>query len=129
MVPPRIRYVEMFPLLPNGKIDRLALQTLASSLTAIDEPPVDGYVEPSTDTERAIANLWKEILGVPRVSAADNFFALGGDSIQAMRFTLRAESNRITVTLAQLEDAPSLAALARAIDAQPASECMEGAGE
>jgi hypothetical protein len=45
----------------------------------------DRHVTPSTGTERYLAALWEELLGVDRVGATDDFFALGGHSLQAFR--------------------------------------------
>jgi aryl carrier-like protein len=115
-----------FPLLPNGKVDRVALGTLGPRAITVDETPVVGYVEPSSDTERVLAEIWEQILDVSRVGAADDFFALGGDSLDAMRLLLRAEDKGLTVTLEQVADAPTLAALARSIDVQQGGTLIDG---
>ena len=114
MVPSSIHCLATLPLLPNGKIDRLALERLAT------ETRRGTGMEPSTGTERRLADLWSEVLKIPTVRATDDFFSLGGDSIQAMRFVMRAAASGLTVTLSQLADAPSLATLARAIDEETA---------
>jgi amino acid adenylation domain-containing protein len=77
MIPNEFRFVEIFPLTPNGKIDRLAL--------ARDEPaPSDPDIAPmqSADaTESRILSLWSEILERPVHDPEANFFDLGGTSI------------------------------------------------
>jgi hypothetical protein len=69
--------LEMLPLTANGKVDRRALPPpFAKEVLAGED-----YVEPRTDLERTIAALWCELLKVEKVSARDNFFALGGHSL------------------------------------------------
>jgi acyl carrier protein len=65
------------PLAPNGKLDHQALpevETLRSVLEAT-------YVRPATETERAIARIWQEVLHIEQVGIHDNFFDLGGHSL------------------------------------------------
>ncbi|MFB9907697.1 amino acid adenylation domain-containing protein [Allokutzneria oryzae] len=84
MVPSAFVQLDALPLTPNGKIDRRAL------------PAPDGYLDtgtaytaPRTATEKTLADIWAEVLGVPRVGVHDNFFDLGGDSILSIRVTSR----------------------------------------
>jgi amino acid adenylation domain-containing protein len=80
MVPAIFILVPKFPLTVNGKVDRRALPNPDSA-----QQDERAYVAPRTNTERAVAEVWSEILGVARVSVHDNFFSLGGDSIMAIR--------------------------------------------
>jgi len=50
----------------------------------------DAFVAPQTETERLIAELWQDLLGVEKVGIHDNFFELGGDSILSLRIIARA---------------------------------------
>ena len=52
---------------------------------------VDDYVEPRTDTERIIARIWEDLLGVDRVGVHDNFLDVGGHSLVGIRTLLRIE--------------------------------------
>ncbi|NUT51681.1 MAG: amino acid adenylation domain-containing protein, partial [Saccharothrix sp.] len=79
LVPSAFVPLEAFPLTPNGKLDRDALPD-----PVVGEVP-EGHVEPRTPAERRVAEVWSDVLGVPRVGAHDDFFALGGDSILAVR--------------------------------------------
>jgi amino acid adenylation domain-containing protein len=86
MLPARIVAVDSIPLTRNGKIDRRALAAMA--------PAADGgaeYIAPSNPVEAAIAGMWEEVLGVPRASVTDDFFALGGHSLKATRVVARIE--------------------------------------
>ncbi|ROP36112.1 non-ribosomal peptide synthase protein (TIGR01720 family)/amino acid adenylation domain-containing protein [Saccharothrix texasensis] len=79
LVPSAFVPLEAFPLTPNGKLDRDALPE-----PVVGDVP-DDHVEPRTDAERRVADVWSDVLGAPRVGAHDDFFALGGDSILAVR--------------------------------------------
>ncbi|WP_035275117.1 AMP-binding protein, partial [Actinoalloteichus caeruleus] len=84
MVPSVIRVHDSpLPRTAAGKVDRAALAVPAGP------EPGAGSREPRTDRERAVAALWAELLGVPRVGLADNFFALGGHSLLAMDLVRR----------------------------------------
>jgi amino acid adenylation domain-containing protein len=78
MVPTAFVTLGAFPTTPNGKLDRKALPAPTTTRSA-DR----GRVEPSTDTERLVASLWSEVLGVDDVGAEDDFFDLGGHSMLA----------------------------------------------
>lgn len=86
MVPSAYVVLDALPLNPNGKVDRAALP-----------PPVAAaHTPPATDTQRRIAAVWAELLGVADVGAEDDFFALGGDSFTAVR-AVRAIDPRLRV--------------------------------
>ncbi|WP_372443350.1 amino acid adenylation domain-containing protein [Saccharothrix algeriensis] len=79
LVPAAFVELDALPLSPNGKLDRAALPA-----PVVGDVP-EGFVAPRTDDERRVARVWEEVLGVARVGAHDDFFALGGDSILAVR--------------------------------------------
>jgi amino acid adenylation domain-containing protein len=83
MIPNAFVVLEALPLNANGKIDREALP--APEYQALDSP----FEPPSSTTERAVADLFAEILHVPRVSVSDNFFLLGGHSLLATQLVAR----------------------------------------
>ena len=83
LVPSAFVPMEAFPLTPNGKLDRDALPE-----PVVGDAPED-HVEPRTAAEHRVAAVWSDVLGVPRVGAHDDFFALGGDSILAVRALAR----------------------------------------
>lgn len=77
MVPARFVVLDRLPLLAHGKVDR-------RSLPEPEEPTAGGeYVEPQGEAEQFLAELWTELLAVPRVGALDDFFELGGHSLLA----------------------------------------------
>jgi aryl carrier-like protein len=69
------------------------------------------HVEPRSETERLIAGVWSEILGRP-VGVEDDFFDLGGHSLQAMRIVERLRHMGIETTVRALFEARTVAALA-----------------
>jgi len=82
MVPQHFTRLEAFPLQPNGKLDRAALPVPAQ-LRQVETATV--ATAPLARSEEAIAEVWREVLGVDRILATDNFFDLGGDSLLSMR--------------------------------------------
>ncbi|WP_421857977.1 non-ribosomal peptide synthase/polyketide synthase [Marinobacter salarius] len=105
MVPAHLMVLERFPLSANGKLDRKALPA----------PEMDtvGYEAPQTDIEQTLSRLWQEVLGVERVGRQDNFFALGGDSIQSLRIIAKAKRVGLELTPRQMFEHQTIAALAR----------------
>ncbi len=83
MVPAYFQVLDAFPLTPNGKVDRKKLP-LPSVATTGAAQNADDY-NPKTPVEEVLMNVWKEILGVDRVSRTADFFELGGQSVQAVR--------------------------------------------
>jgi acyl-CoA synthetase (AMP-forming)/AMP-acid ligase II len=78
-VPSRILIVAAIPKGPTGKLQRIGLhQTLSEELHA-------DYVPPRTELEKSIVSVMEQILSTSRVGVNDNFFALGGDSLKAIR--------------------------------------------
>ncbi|WP_158566373.1 non-ribosomal peptide synthetase [Micromonospora craterilacus] len=108
LVPARYLPVQRLPMTRNGKLDRAALHVA---------PPLGGDDEPSTDTERMVAALWSELLGVPRVGRHDDFFALGGDSLLVARLHARIPAVfGVEVSLRRVYEAFDVASLAELLD-------------
>ena len=81
LVPPVIVLIPELPLTASGKVDRAALPDPGG----LPGEPRDEHVAPRTTTEAAVARLWSEVLGGVPVGVHTSFFALGGDSIRAVR--------------------------------------------
>ena len=75
MVPAVFLVLAALPLLPNGKIDRHALQELSQPGVPNRDP------EPHTTTEAQIHKVWLEALRIDHVGTHDNFFDVGGHSL------------------------------------------------
>lgn len=80
MVPSAYVVLDKMPLTANGKIDRRALP--APDDTAV---VTHHYEQPQGEDEAMLARVWQETLGLARVGRQDDFFELGGDSMQAMK--------------------------------------------
>jgi amino acid adenylation domain-containing protein len=78
MVPSQMTIVDKLPLTSNGKIDRKALRSAETKKN-------DHVKEPKTEMEIALADIWKQVLNVERVSTTDNFFEAGGNSIRLVK--------------------------------------------
>ncbi|HEX2205126.1 MAG TPA: amino acid adenylation domain-containing protein [Longimicrobium sp.] len=112
MVPSWLVRVASLPRLPNGKLDRGALPAPDTGAAG------DDFVAPRTATEEALARVWREVLGVDRVGADDDFFDLGGHSLLAAQVVSRVrDALGAEIPLRALFEAPRLAALAAAVDA------------
>jgi acyl carrier protein len=113
MVPAAFVTVEEFPLTPNGKIDRDALPEPPAHQAALD----DDFVEPASETEQIIADIWCDILSLESVGATENFFALGGHSLLATRVLARMRQTfEVELTLRTVFEHPTVAGLARAVE-------------
>ncbi|MFJ8147806.1 amino acid adenylation domain-containing protein [Streptomyces sp. NPDC096048] len=84
-VPSFFHTLDAFPLTPNGKVDRALLPT-PGEIAAVGRP---SFVTPRTAAEQLVAGAWADLLGADRVGAHDDFFALGGTSLQLTRLAAR----------------------------------------
>ncbi|HEX2201856.1 MAG TPA: amino acid adenylation domain-containing protein [Longimicrobium sp.] len=108
MVPSAFVVMEALPLSPNGKVDRAALPAPEAKRDA-----AAAFVAPRDETERAIAGIWREALGVEEVGVDDNFFDLGGHSLLLVRVHGRIrEALGADVTVVELFQHPTVGALA-----------------
>lgn len=80
-------------------------------------PDLDqAYVAPRSDIERTLTSFWQELLGVAQVGVEDDFFALGGHSLIAVRlFSMLRKAWRIDFPISVLFEAPTIARLAALI--------------
>lgn len=81
MLPTAFVVLDTLPLLPSGKVDRLALP--APELGYWERGKA--HVAPRTDVEEALAEIWSQTLGIQQVGVRDNFFDLGGHSLLTLR--------------------------------------------
>jgi amino acid adenylation domain-containing protein/non-ribosomal peptide synthase protein (TIGR01720 family) len=110
----RFLAVDTLPLTPDGFVDRDAVVAMALSG---EGGATRERVLPRTDTERAIAAVWQEILGLTSVSVLDNFFELGGHSLRATQVVARLrDALGVELPLATLFEGPTIAELAAAVD-------------
>ncbi|MCI4664766.1 MAG: non-ribosomal peptide synthetase [Neomegalonema sp.] len=113
MAPHRTILTSQMPLTPNGKIDRKKLLAMAEAdaETASAAPrALEG------DEERAIADVWSEVLGHPNFGRDDNFFDIGGTSLMMVRAhaALQRKIGK-TVPITALFEHPRISELASAL--------------
>jgi len=104
MVPSGFVFLDVMPLMPNGKLDRRALPIPEFSREADDD-----LVLPTNDVEVKLAKIWSEILNINTISIEDNFFELGGHSLLAVKLMGEIESQfdrKLPLTI--LFEAPSI---------------------
>jgi acyl-coenzyme A synthetase/AMP-(fatty) acid ligase/acyl carrier protein len=121
MVPSAFVAMDALPLTPNGKVDRRALP--APEHASRD----DSYVAPRTPAEQSLADIWAELLRVPRVGAADHFFELGGHSLIATQLMSRIRTALgVELPLRAVFEAPTVAEMALRVDAAAQAGVPEG---
>ncbi|MDE5649289.1 MAG: hypothetical protein K2I33_05250, partial [Oscillospiraceae bacterium] len=84
MIPRFVIEVQKFPLTDNGKVDVKSLPEM--SIASTDRVAV---VPPETELQAKLLELWKENLNVQDMGITDNYFAMGGDSLKAIRLMSR----------------------------------------
>ncbi|MFF1422936.1 amino acid adenylation domain-containing protein [Streptomyces sp. NPDC058280] len=117
MIPASFMPLDELPTTVNGKVDRKALplpHAPSPAAAAAD------HLAPRSPEEKAVAEVWQTVLGVPRVGAHDDFFRLGGHSLLATRVSVRLRGVLgIDVPVRALFDHTTVAALAGALDDYP----------
>jgi mycobactin peptide synthetase MbtE len=85
--------------------------------------PVTGPAEPpNTATERALATILIDLLGVGKVGRYDDFFSLGGDSVLAVQVAAKARDDGMPLTPRMVFEYPVLHELAAALDNKSQAE-------
>ena len=107
MVPSIFVAMEALPRTPSGKSP--IVFTFPPSKVFRPEMAVR-FTPPGSPTEAVLAELWAEALGIDRVGIHDDFFELGGDSLQALKLLSRIEQTLQTpLSLKELIQAPTIA--------------------
>ncbi|HST59981.1 MAG TPA: amino acid adenylation domain-containing protein, partial [Longimicrobium sp.] len=112
MLPSAFVVLEALPLTPNGKVDRRALPAPDTSGADLDdEAPLEGLVQ------ETVAELFSELLRVPRVGPRADFFALGGHSLLATRLVSRVrEAFGVELPLRTVFEAPTVEQLSAHVE-------------
>src|SRR6185295_15556249 len=108
-----------------------AVGEVSPALAASHGRPMLGtaYVAPEGETERAVAAVWEEFLGIQGIGAHDNFFELGGHSLMATQITSRLRDTfQAELTIARFFAEPTIAGLAAALSRQPAGPAADADG-
>ncbi|MBC9710963.1 amino acid adenylation domain-containing protein [Streptomyces sp. TRM66268-LWL] len=109
MVPATVTAIDRIPLTANGKLDRRALPDPVH----VREPQ---DTTSSTPLEQAVIDAFVDAVGVPGITAGDDFFELGGDSFKAVRLARRLGRGTTVLDVFQNPTPQSLALRIRALD-------------
>ena len=118
MIPSAFMELDEFPVAPGGKVDRKALPSPVK--TSAREH--GNYVPPDTPAEKILAEIWSIVLGMEEVGIHDNFFDLGGHSLLAIQLVERVLASGSSLTVAQLFQYPTIAAMAEILDVRGEAE-------
>ncbi len=113
MVPNYFVMINEFPLNANGKtnVHRLPMPDLQHRIEDSE------YVAPITTTEKTLATLWTDLLGVCQISVHDNFFNLGGHSLLITNMIIHIRSLfQIDLSVSQILDHLTISSLAKLIE-------------
>ncbi|MDZ8087066.1 MAG: amino acid adenylation domain-containing protein [Nostoc sp. DedQUE12b] len=111
MVPAAFVLLDALPLTPNGKVDRQSLPIPGKVRPELEK----AFVAPRTPIEKALAEVWAEVLDIEQIGIHDNFFELGGDSIRSIQVLARATAKGLSFSLAQIFQHQTIDSLAREI--------------
>lgn len=107
MIPDAIGTVTAWPQTAHGKLDRAALPSLVFGA----RPSV--YIELNDDLELAIEAIWSRILAIRPIGSLDDFFAIGGNSLLAMRMLATVQQDLgVEVGVAEFYRQPTITGLA-----------------
>ncbi|MBO0468540.1 amino acid adenylation domain-containing protein [Enterococcus plantarum] len=110
MIPEKIILLESFPLTSNGKIDR---QTL---LKIKNERVSEEKIYPNTNEEVTLCKIWEEVLGISNIGINENFFALGGNSINFVSAVALAQEKNLYFTFQDLFKNPTVESLTKNVN-------------
>jgi acyl-CoA synthetase (AMP-forming)/AMP-acid ligase II len=103
MIPKSFTILKLFPLNSSDKIDKKKFPKpdLNDFLTNLNE-----YIEPKTEIEIKLVEIWKEILHLNKIGIEDNFFEIGGDSISLIMIKSKCLEIGINFTYNQFYSNP-----------------------
>ena len=105
MIPSAFVFLTEFPLNTNGKLDRKSLPAPECRSYLQKE-----FVSPRDEAEEAVAKIWCEVIGVDKLSVHDDFFELGGNSLNGVQITGRVKQLfGLDVPVKILFEAPTVA--------------------
>lgn len=113
MIPSVFKHLEELPLTSNGKVNKAVLRSLNEVQLEMDTP----FAAPRNDIEELLEGIWKEVLGLSKIGVYDNFIALGGHSLAAIRVTTRINDQLdINFPLSKIFELPTISDYAKYIE-------------
>lgn len=109
MIPSEIVIIDEFPILDNGKINYKFL------LKGVQDKKAD-YQAPKTPMEKALVQMWSELLSYERIAVTNNFFEIGGNSLMATIFANKVHNTfGVRISLRDILKYPTIAEIAKFI--------------
>ena len=118
MVPDAYMQMDSMPMTPNGKINRKALPAPEMKRATEYEPP-------KGENEELFCSIFSEILKIKEVGATDNFFEIGGTSINAIKVIVEASKHGVQIVFNDLFNQKTPRALAAFVDASQTSQTSD----
>ncbi|BAU08399.1 condensation domain-containing protein [Fischerella sp. NIES-3754] len=112
MIPTAFVMLDSLPLTPSGKVDKRALPNPDRIRPELDT----AYIAPTTSAEKALAQIWTQVLRIERVGIHDNFFELGGDSIRSIQVLAKSQEIGLNFSLQQLFQHQTIYELAQEVN-------------
>ncbi|WP_162862614.1 non-ribosomal peptide synthetase [Acetivibrio cellulolyticus] len=97
MIPSYFVQMDNLPLTLNGKVNRKALPEPDRRMNEDND-----YSSPANDTEKKLAEVWQQVLGVDKVSTTGRFLEMGGDSIKAIKIAAEAAKLGINIKVSDI---------------------------
>jgi amino acid adenylation domain-containing protein len=122
MLPGGFIFLASMPLTVHGKLDRRALRAVRRGLRLVEGK----YLPPCSPIEKGLAAIWRDLLRIEDIGVLSNFFDLGGHSLLAGQVLARvADEFGVALPIRTLFEAPTIAALARRVEAACPMPCDE----
>ena len=117
MIPKIIQCCSEMPVTANGKLDRKRI-----SAAILENTVKTGGQEAVTATEIALTEIWKEIFRLDKISADDNYFELGGDSLLATRLINKIRGKlKVELSIGDVFDNPTIHEMSAVVDSRDGS--------
>ena len=111
MLPGGFAILESIPKTSNGKVSRNNIERWLKLVGSTTE-----YLQPRTDTEKGLEEIWKSVLGLKQVSITDNFFNLGGHSLLATQVVSRIRDRfYVELPLRKVFEGPTIESMAKSV--------------
>ncbi|QHI35448.1 Tyrocidine synthase 3 [Kordia antarctica] len=114
MVPSYYKQLDSFPLTANGKIDRKSLPDITNEDTIKNE-----YKAPKNEIETKLVSIWENVLGFEKIGVIDNFFEIGGNSLNAIKIISKVQQEfNVQIDMVKLFQDPNIQGMSEEIENQ-----------
>ncbi|WP_336777193.1 amino acid adenylation domain-containing protein [Pantoea sp. USHLN256] len=111
MIPSSFTVLEQLPLTTNGKLDEKSLPTPTMTLS-------DDFCAPRNELEERLCNAWQKVLNLDGIGIHDNFFRMGGDSIQSILLVTELRKAGYSLDAGEINRSPTVAKMAQVLQHQ-----------